>query len=294
MQQFFALLLTSLVLARNLPTVVWHGLGDSADSEGIVSLLDILSNHTSSPSHAISTGPRDSSFIGNINNQLAQQCEILKANPDLKDGFNAIGFSQGGQFLRAYIERCNDPPIKSLMTWGSQHAGIVQVPCQQETSPLCQSSRFVVRSNAFSSFVQNRIIPAQYYKGNDLEAYLQGSIFLADINNERALKNKTYISNLASLHNFVMIMFEDDITVIPKQSSLFQDVDANGIVTPVQNTTYYDNLGLRALDNRKALISITVQGGHMQIDETQLLDFVDKYFTQEKINIDSERTRHGL
>lgn len=296
MRTHFIALCASAVAAANLPTVVWHGLGDSADSEGILSILDLLANHTSSPAFAISTGSRDSSFIGNVNDQLAAVSESLRANEALKHGFNAIGFSQGGQFLRAYVERYNDPPIKNLMTWGSQHSGIAQVPCQSETSSLCQTSRFFVRNNAFSSFVQNRFVPAQYYKGFDLDAYLKGSIFLADINNEREVKNKTYSKNLSSLEHFVTIMFADDVTVIPKQSSLFEDVDEDGIVTPVQDTTYWHDLRLDTLHARNALIPLVVQGAHMQIESEELLSFVDKYFSgtnaQEIKSVD--RYKHGL
>ena len=51
-----------------------------------------------------------------------------------------MGFSQGGQFLRylvlldflkgkaddirGFVERCNKPPVRNLITWGSQHNGI--------------------------------------------------------------------------------------------------------------------------------------------------------------------------
>lgn len=287
----------SASIAANSPTVVWHGLGDSADSEGILSILDLLSNHTSSPAFAVSTGPRDSSFIGNINTQLEAVSQAIRANNALKDGFNAIGFSQGGQFLRAYAQRYQNPPIKTLMTWGSQHSGILEVPCQSETSPLCQSSRFFVRNNAFSSFVQNRFVPAQYYKGFDHQAYLEGSIFLADINNEKDVKNKTYVQNLSTLENFVMIMFEDDVTVIPKQSSLFQDVDEDGNISLVENTTYWQDLGLDKLSQRNALVSLTVQGGHMQIDSQELLQFVDKYFSDSTADahpVDDSRTSSSL
>ncbi len=48
----------------------------------------------------------------------------LASDPNLKDGFNAVGFSQGGQFLRAYVERCNNPPVHNLITFGGQHMGM--------------------------------------------------------------------------------------------------------------------------------------------------------------------------
>lgn len=34
-------------------------------------------------------------FIGNVNNQVDYVCKLVKADPNLKNGFNAVGFSQG-------------------------------------------------------------------------------------------------------------------------------------------------------------------------------------------------------
>lgn len=51
-------------------------------------------------------------------------CDQLKEVEGLENGFDGIGFSQGGLFLRAYAERCNDPPLKTLVTFGSPHNGM--------------------------------------------------------------------------------------------------------------------------------------------------------------------------
>lgn len=56
--------------------------------------------------------------------QLTTVCEQLKNVTELADGFNAIGFSQGGLFLRAYVEKCNHPSVKKLMSFGSPHMGM--------------------------------------------------------------------------------------------------------------------------------------------------------------------------
>lgn len=37
-------------------------------------------------------------FFKNSNTQIDMVCKNLTANENLKDGFNVIGFSQGGQF----------------------------------------------------------------------------------------------------------------------------------------------------------------------------------------------------
>lgn len=259
-----------------LPTVIWHGLGDYGASDGIQSFVSDISNYTRSFAYAVDMGGRDASFFGNANAQVDKLCAQLPLIPELKDGFNAIGFSQGGQFLRAYVERCNEPPVRSLMTWGSQHSGIQQVPCDED-SAICKSARALVRSNAFGAFVQGRIIPAQYYKGFDYDAYLKGSLFLADINNEHPVKNTTYAANLASLEHFIMLQFKEDETVIPKASSFFENVEDNKIV-PVEKTSYYRDLGLDKLARKHALYQHKVPGKHMQIRDKDLFKYIDRYF----------------
>lgn len=41
------------------------------------------------------------------------------------------------------------------------------------------------------------------------EEYVEKSVFLAEINNEKPVKNETYATNLNQLTNFVMVVFED-------------------------------------------------------------------------------------
>lgn len=60
--------------------------------------------------------------------------------------------------------------------------------------------------------MQSRIVPSQYYKGRDYSKYLEHSRFLADINNERKEKNRTYAQHLASLDSLVMVMFQNDVS----------------------------------------------------------------------------------
>lgn len=49
-----------------------------------------------------------SGFVGNANEEVARVCNVLKDHPDLKhaEGINMVGFSQGGQFARAVVQRC--------------------------------------------------------------------------------------------------------------------------------------------------------------------------------------------
>ena len=41
----------------------------------------------------------ENGFFLNANKQVEEVCKQLANDPELKDGYNALGFSQGGQFL---------------------------------------------------------------------------------------------------------------------------------------------------------------------------------------------------
>lgn len=41
----------------------------------------------------------ENGYFMNPNKQVQLVCKMLAEDPQLKDGFNAIGFSQGSQFL---------------------------------------------------------------------------------------------------------------------------------------------------------------------------------------------------
>ena len=61
-----------------------------------------------------------------------------------KNGYHAVGFSQGGQFLRAVAQRCPDPPMKNLVTMGGQHQGVYGIPnCPGEEQIFCDLLRKV-------------------------------------------------------------------------------------------------------------------------------------------------------
>lgn len=139
--------------------------------------------------------------------------------------------------------------------------------------------------------MQSHLVPAQYFKATNFTTglptpdYLTHSNFLADINNERVLKNVTYAKNLASLDKFVMYVFEDDTTVIPKESGWFAQTNiTSGEVTELRNRTIYkeDWIGLRKLDEKSGLVFKTTQGGHMQLDDEVLTDVFETYFAPSK------------
>ncbi|SPN98435.1 related to palmitoyl-(protein) hydrolase [Cephalotrichum gorgonifer] len=271
-----------------LPLVVWHGLGDSFDGEGMKEVYS-LAEHVNPGTfvYPIKLGQdgnsdRTASFYGNVTDQLADVCAALAAHPILSTApaIDALGFSQGGVFLRGYVERCNNPPVRSLVTFGSPHTGITDFKDCGATDYLCKGAMALLRFNTWSSFVQGRLVPAQYFRDpQDYTSYIEGSNFLADVNNEKDRKNATYAENLASLENLVLYMFEDDTTLIPKESAWFEDVNGT-VVTPLRGSKLYseDWLGLRALDRKGGITFKKTPGEHMQILEGVLREAMESFF----------------
>ncbi|OLN95773.1 Palmitoyl-protein thioesterase 1 [Colletotrichum chlorophyti] len=286
-----------------IPLVIWHGLGDSYAGDGIKEVGELASEinpGTFVYNIKIGTDPnsdRSATFFGNVTTQLEQVCEELASHPILSTApaIDAIGFSQGGQFLRGYVERCNKPPVRSLVTYGSQHNGIVEFRACGDTDFLCKGAMALLRFNTWSAFVQNRLVPAQYYRNpapDQYEKYIESSNFLADINNERELKNVEYKKNLASLTNFVMIMFEDDTTVIPKETSWFEEVNGTESL-PLRARQIYkeDWIGLRELDRKGGLRFRQIPGDHMQLSQKNLNQTIEEFFGPFKKRFEAESKR---
>jgi palmitoyl-protein thioesterase len=282
-----------------LPLVIWHGLGDNYAADGLKEVAE-LAEKTNPGTYTyiirLAEDPgtdRTATFLGNLTEQIAQVCDDISSNPILSTapGINALGFSQGGQFLRGYVERCNNPPVRNLVTYGSQHNGISKYQSCAPTDWLCKGWIGLLKSSTWTAYVQARLVPAQYFRstnettGEASEEYLEHSNFLADINNERETKNETYAKNIASLENFVMYIFEDDVTVVPKESGWFAQVDSESDqVTSLRNRTIYkeDWLGLKKLDEKGGLTFKTTKGEHMQLSDKDLVDVFETYFAPPK------------
>ncbi|XMA16463.1 hypothetical protein WAI453_009254 [Rhynchosporium graminicola] len=259
-----------------LPLVIWHGLGDNYAADGLADVAALAEKvHPGTFVYIIrldedASSDRTATFFGNLTLQIQKVCSDLASHPILgtAPAIDALGFSQGGQFLRGYIERCNNPPVRSLVTFGSQHNGISEFQTCDSGDWLCKGAQGLLRSNTWSSFVQNQLVPAQYFRDPlQLDDYLSYSNFLADINNERVLKNETYKENLEKLERFTMVLFEEDETVIPKESSWWAEVDENGNVTALRDREIYkeDWLGLKGLDEKGALKFESTKGRHMSL-----------------------------
>eukprot|EP00127_Corallochytrium_limacisporum_P001126 Clim_evm14s40 gene=Clim_evmTU14s40 len=260
------------------PIVLWHGMGDTCCNKQSMGMVKkYLEEKTGAYVVALMIGEspgkdQSNGFFMNANEQIEVAAKQIKEDPKLQCGFNALGFSQGGQFLRAYVQRFNDPPVHNLITIGGQHQGVDGVPsCPPDASGFkCSAMKSVIKAAAYTSFAQNHFTQANYWhdplREKDYKANCQ---FLPDINNENK-HNQDYIDRLQSLNKFVMVKFSNDTVVIPKESEWFgfyapgQDKD----VLKLQDTDLYkkDQLGLKKMDEHGQLVFLETPGNHMQLD----------------------------
>jgi palmitoyl-protein thioesterase len=93
--------------------------------------------------------------------------------------------------------------------------------------------------------VQNNLVQAQYWDDPFLrDDYRDKSIFLADINCERACSQTQYRNNLLRLEHMVLIQFLKDEMIVPKESEWFGYFPSNNgtYVQPMNETDFYKNV----------------------------------------------------
>lgn len=217
------------------------------------------------------------SVMGDSMTDVLEVCDQLNNITELADGFNAIGFSQGGLFLRAAVEVCG-LPVKTLVTYGSPHNGINDLPpCDNW---ICKKRNALLRQHMYDDDVQSHSIQAQYFREeNRYDEYLENSAFLKFVNNE-FVKNITYARNLAKLDRLVLIKFTEDVTLVPKESAWYNDVEpVTGIPLSFTETESfkYNLVGTRSLYEKKKIDFLEIPAEHMQIDQDDLLDVAYKY-----------------
>ncbi|KAI0044352.1 alpha/beta-hydrolase [Auriscalpium vulgare] len=280
---------------RPRPLVIWHGLGDSYASSGILEFQSMIQDiHPGIFIHSVYIDPDDkedqrATFYGNVDEQVDLVALQLANVTELEGGFDAIGFSQGGQFLRAYVERYNTPPIYNLITFGSQHMGVADMAVCKPLDLLCRLARNAARAGVYRPWAQEHLVQAQYFRDPaQLPLYLESNRFLTSINNELpATRNATYARQLAALEHLVLVIFAKDKTVIPKESAWFgsyppsedgDDTD-DEVIVPMRAQPLYqeDWIGLRELDERGRVVLTSCEGEHMQLPTECWKPLVERY-----------------
>lgn len=260
------------------PVVFWHGMGDTAYGSINVDRMALERNFPGIEVYSIQIGGSPvqdelAGYFSNVNHQVEQACQQLLQSESIRShgSFNAVGFSQGSQFLRALIQRCpfreHNIRVKNFVSLGGQHQGVFGLP--KCGSPMfCDYIRYMLTEGAYERNVQEHLVQAEYWHDPlNEDDYRKRNIFLADINNENQI-NQTYRNNLLQLDNLVLVLFEQDEMVVPRESSLFAFYAPNqkDRILALQDSRLYreDRLGLKTLDQDGRLKMIKVPGRHLQ------------------------------
>merc|ERR1712154_27269 len=266
------------IRASSLPVVCWHGVNDNAQScNGPFNTIKQTIPDVYTLAIMIGDNLEQdelNSVLMKANTQIDKACEILQNDTNLARGYNAIGISQGGLMFRGLLQRCPSPPVRNFITFGSPHQGVFGVPtCKSTTGSAfpCELVRRLLSEGAYIPWIQDLITPAQYWH-NPLnhQEFLNGSHYLADINNERLEKSEEYKENLLMLENFVLAKWLQDQTIIPGASAQFGFyLDGQDILPQdLQSLPLYteDWLGLRTLDQEGRLHFREMEGDHMDFN----------------------------
>ena len=68
--------------------------------------------------------------------------------------------------MRSYVQRCNGPPVRNLMTFGSPHGGVAAFPgCERsDDKTSCKLALFLISRGVYLDWIQHRVVQAQYFK----------------------------------------------------------------------------------------------------------------------------------
>lgn len=156
------------------------------------------------------------------------------------------------------------------------------IPCPTPPTLTCLLAARAARGGIYTTYAQTHLVQAQYFRDPErLDEFFDKNSFLRDMGAE--LRGSADTSSdplglsdkekggrgLAQLQNLVAIAFDADRTVSPGESAHFAVYSpANKtVLVPMQDQDMYkyDWIGLRTLDERKALHLERCPGEHMDL-----------------------------
>ncbi|KAL1220820.1 hypothetical protein V5N11_000307 [Cardamine amara subsp. amara] len=272
-----------------VPFILFHGIQDQCSNGGVSSFTQLLSNLSSSPGFCLEIGNGEQDSVPMpLMQQASVACEKVQEMKEVGQGYNIVAQSQGNLVARGLIEFCdNAPPVFNYVSLGGPHAGISDIP--KCTSPVCK----LLKTEVYTDYVQDHIAPSGYIKiPTDIKEYLKHSKYLPNLNNEIPNKrNPTFNNRFSSLHNLVLVMFQGDTVVIPKESSWFgfyPDGASSPLLIPQETKLYIEDwIGLKTLDAAGKVKFVSVPGEHLKMEQNDVVKYIVPYL-QSKPKLASE------
>jgi palmitoyl-protein thioesterase len=271
------------------PVIQMHGMGDFAnDPMGMVPLAKQISKFLGGAYVLnVQIGKNDiadimNGFLMNLDDQVDYFAKVVQGDENLKNGFNAIGYSQGNLVIRGYIERYNNPPVFNFISMHGPMSGVAGIPGCSVDKEMCKMFDQVLGSMAYNKIIQDHLCQANYFRDPlKISEYLKGDKFLADVNNEKDV-NADYVSNMEKLNSICLVKANKDTVVIPNDSEWFAYFEDGSYEKKwsFDQTPWYvqDLFGLKTLNEAGKVFFNTTDGDHLQFTQQQLLALVGIYF----------------
>ena len=273
---------TTSYSSSSLPVVLLHGV--ASEAENMNNLGNWISEEFDIKVFNLEIGNgKKTSIYTPLLVQLNELCQTIYAIDELKEGFNFIGMSQGGLLARGYVERCNEFPVRNLITLVSPHGGTVLRD---------------LTINMYTTFSQEHLSVSNYWRDPRLlEEYLTICTYLPILNNEILKDTTKYDSTnssedddddredgddfveeiiysihntqkeqLKSLDHFVMVWSPYDDIVNPAESAKFSFFNEDFEVVALEDTDLFktDALGLKYLKDENKLHTYETNCTHVQ------------------------------
>jgi len=246
------------------PTVIAHGMGDSGTNSGMKSLCATVSaKYPGAYVLCSTTADGGASISQSFTKQLADFHAEVLSKPELANGFNAVGLSQGTFLIESYIALINDPPVYNFVSICGPLQGEATCPKNIAFDMICPAWKLdPYGALAFSS----------YWKGTmNKDEYLKKSKMLAYVLNEHDTKNSTVTENFKSLNSMMLILATKDTMIEPKESEQFGMWDwgtqgKKAAIVALRDSEGYkgDWTGLKTLDLAGKLHNSSFVGEHIR------------------------------
>jgi len=250
------------------PAVIVHGMGDSGTNPGMKSICATVGKkYPGIFTLCSTTADGTASIFNTMQKQLADFTAEVRSHPELSQGFNAVGLSQGNHIINAYVALVNDPPVYNFVSICGPLEGEATCPKNIAFDLICPIWKLdpYGASIAFSG----------YWKGTaDKATYLAKSNMLADVLNERETKNQTVAENFKNLNSLMMIEATEDTMIVPKESEqhgmwTWGTSGSKAPITGIRDSEGYqgDWIGLKTLDNAGKLHNSSFVGEHIRFTD---------------------------